>query len=226
MTSILLATLLTVLGTAMPGGRGPPKWWKHHGEYGHHGGNEHLPPVSPAALDSSISTDALAAKAHELEDIAYSTPNRNRIISSPGRVMTLDWITGYLDRLSDYYTYERQPFKALYAVGNGMLTVFGNDIGDLFEYSPGGSIEAEFAAVDNLGCEASDYPDAVADSIALISRGECEFGLKSALAAAAGAVGAVVYNDVAGPIGSATLGPPPRPEGPYIPTFSIAKDKG
>lgn len=61
----------------------------------------------------------------------------------------------------------------------------------------------------------------MAGNIALISRGTCEFGLKSALAGAAGAAGALLYNNVEGPL-SATLGPPPRPEGEYVPTLGLS----
>ena len=186
-----------------------------------------LPPVKAAALEQAITQTALSTKAQELEDLAYSTPDRTRVMSSEGHNLTLQWITDYLDMMSDYYTYELQPFIALYSNGNATLSVDGEDQGaEIFEYSPGGSVEAEIVPVDNLGCEASDYPDAVADQIALISRGECEFGLKSALAGAAGAAGAIIYNDVRGPIGGGTLGEPPRPEGEYIPTVGIARGNG
>ena len=146
-------------------------------------------------------------------------------MSSKGHNLTLQ--CDYLHQLSDYYTYELQPFVALYSNGNATLTVDGEDQGaEIFEYSPGESVQAELVAVANLGCEASDYPEEGADQIALISRGECEFGLKSALAGAAGAAGAIIYNDVPRPIGGGTLGEPGRPEGDYIPTVGIAKSNG
>ena len=63
-------------------------------------------------------------------------------------------------------------------------------------------------------------------NIALISRGSCEFGLKSALAGAAGAVGAIIYNNAAGPPLQGTLGAPPRPEGDYVPSISLSQDLG
>lgn len=72
----------------------------------------------------------------------------------------------------------------------------------------------------------TDYPSDVEGNIALISRGSCEFGLKSALAGSAGAAGAVIYNNVPGPIGGGTLGQPPRPEGSYVPTAGIAQENG
>ena len=185
-----------------------------------------LSTVKSLALQKAITKNALSTKAHELEDIAYSTPDRNRVMSSEGHNLTVAWITSYLDELSDYYTYEVQDFIALYSQSNGTVTVEGEDVeGEPFEYTPTGDVEAEIVAVDNLGCEASDYPDAVIDNIALISRGECEFGLKSALAGAAGAAAAIIYNNEAGLIGGGTLGPA-RPEGDYIPTIGIAKADG
>ena len=71
----------------------------------------------------------------------------------------------------------------------------------------------------------SDYPSAVAGKIALISRGTCAFGQKSALAGAAGAAAAILYNNVNGTLGG-TLSPGPRPEGAYIPTIGIAQELG
>jgi Zn-dependent M28 family amino/carboxypeptidase len=65
----------------------------------------------------------------------------------------------------------------------------------------------------------------VAGNIALISRGTCEFGLKSSLAGAAGAAGALIYNNQPGVV-EGTLGTPPRPEGPYIPTLGISQEEG
>lgn len=186
-----------------------------------------LPPVKAQAIQKLITKKALSDKAHQLEDIAYSTPDRNRVMGSEGHQGTIDWITGYLDEMSDYYSYEVQPFIALYSNAQGTLTVNGEGVeSEPFEYSPSDSIEAEFIAVDNLGCNATDYPNAVEGAIALISRGTCEFGLKSALAGAAGAVAAVIYNNERGLIGGGTLGEPPRPEGDYVPTLGVSRKTG
>ena len=66
----------------------------------------------------------------------------------------------------------------------------------------------------------------MAGNIALISRGTCEFGLKSALAGSAGAVGALIYNNAAGPPLAGTLGVPGRPEGDYVASISISQELG
>ena len=72
----------------------------------------------------------------------------------------------------------------------------------------------------------SDYPENVVGKIALVKRGECEFGLKVALSGAAGAAGSIVYNNAAGTIGGGTLSQISRPDGPYVPGGSISGEDG
>lgn len=62
----------------------------------------------------------------------------------------------------------------------------------------------------------------MAGKIALISRGTCPFALKSTLAKAAGAIGAIVYNNVPNTVVQGTLGGP----GDYVPTFGISQEAG
>lgn len=184
--------------------------------------------VDPKKLAASIERTALEEKSKQLEEAAFSTPARNRVFSSQGHLNTLDLIESYLNEVGDYYTYSRQEFQALYSKANGNLTVAGVPYDPIvFQYSAsttGDGIKANFVAVSNQGCNATDYPPAVSGQIALISRGTCDFGLKSARAGAAGAVGAVIYNNANGTIGGGTLGPPGRPEGAYVPTAGITRD--
>lgn len=49
--------------------------------------------------------------------------------------------------------------------------------------------------------------------------------MKSALAGAAGADAAIIYNNVEGPL-AGTLGAPPRPEGTYVPTAGLPLANG
>lgn len=183
------------------------------------------PPVDGKVLEDSIKEEALSQKAKELEDAAYTTPQRNRVFSSKGHLNTLDFIEGYLDTVSDYYTYYRQPFTALYSQASGNFSAADVEYQCIiFQYSPSGQVTAPLVAVSNLGCNASDYPSDVAGNIALISRGTCDFGLKSALAGAAGAEGAIIYNNAPGAISGGTLGPPPRAEGDYVPTAGITQE--
>jgi len=72
--------------------------------------------------------------------------------------------------------------------------------------------------VANDGCEASDYPANVTGSIAFIRRGTCPFGTKSENAGKAGAVAAVIYNNMQGSL-SGTLG---QPSEYHVATFGIS----
>ncbi len=55
------------------------------------------------------------------------------------------------------------------------------------------------------GCDPTDFPTTTAGTIALISRGACTFAIKATNAANAGAVGVVIYNNIAGAL-NGTLG--------------------
>ncbi|MFF2148436.1 M20/M25/M40 family metallo-hydrolase [Kitasatospora sp. NPDC058190] len=73
------------------------------------------------------------------------------------------------------------------------------------------------------GCAPADYPaGAFTGRIALIRRGGCSFAAKQAAAAAAGAVGAVVYNNADGDL-NGTLG---EPTAGKVPTGGITKAAG
>lgn len=94
--------------------------------------------------------------------------------------------------------------------------------------TPEGGITAELAAapVDadgSNGCEPGDFAaGAFTGRIALIKRGGCTFAVKQANAAAAGAVAAIVYNNVDGLL-SGTLGDPAAVR---IPTGGLPKAEG
>ncbi|MFD5328592.1 M28 family metallopeptidase [Streptomyces sp. NPDC127092] len=94
--------------------------------------------------------------------------------------------------------------------------------------TPTGGIKAELAAVPvdadgTTGCEPGDYAaGAFTGKIALIKRGGCAFAVKQQQAADAGAVGAIVYNNVDGVL-SGTLSDPANGR---IPTGGITKAEG
>ncbi|WP_354638658.1 M28 family metallopeptidase [Kitasatospora camelliae] len=91
--------------------------------------------------------------------------------------------------------------------------------------TPEGGITAPVAVVpvdDTTGCEAADYTAAFAGKVALIKRGGCTFAAKQAAAADAGAVAAIIYNNLDGEL-SGTLGDPAAAR---IPTGGIGKAAG
>lgn len=50
--------------------------------------------------------------------------------------------------------------------------------------------------------------------------------MKTAFAGASGAVGAIIYNNIAGSVSGGTLSSPERPQGPYVPVASISQADG
>ncbi|KAJ4320862.1 hypothetical protein N0V94_003160 [Neodidymelliopsis sp. IMI 364377] len=187
------------------------------------------PDVTSRKLEADITSKKLLRGAQQLQDFAYSYPDRNRIMGGKAHNDTVNWLKKELESTS-YYDVTLQPFSN-YVMLNGTLNTFtigGQAINaTIFEYSnsTAGLVTAPLVVVSNLGCAASDYPADVAGKFALISRGSCDFGLKSALAGGAGAAGAIIYNNVPGTV-SATLGPPPRAEGPYVATVGLSQEAG
>ncbi|KQV24019.1 MULTISPECIES: M28 family metallopeptidase [unclassified Kitasatospora] len=91
---------------------------------------------------------------------------------------------------------------------------------------PDGGLVAPLAVVPvdaTSGCEPTDYQaGAVTGRIALIQRGGCSFGVKQTVAAAAGAAGVLIYNNVDGPL-AGTLGDPAVAK---VPTGGLSRADG
>jgi PA domain len=83
------------------------------------------------------------------------------------------------------------PIPTIYNFG------LGNDF-TVIDFSAPGDVTASVRAIPSVGCAAADFAGFSAGSIALITRGTCTFEDKIANAAAAGAVAALISNNVAG----------------------------
>ncbi|KAF2810460.1 Zn-dependent exopeptidase [Mytilinidion resinicola] len=188
------------------------------------------PLVSSEAIQADISSKALLKRAKELFKIAelgideYNHPTR--VIGSKGHLATLDYIYSTLASLGSYYTLTNQTFPAV--VGNTFeyRLVLGatspNSTQAMSLTPPTADKEPVFGPlvlIANDGCDASDYPANTTNAIALIQRGTCPFGTKSALAGKAGALAAVVYNTAEGSL-SGTLGTPSKH---HVATFGISR---
>ncbi|MEU7607626.1 M28 family metallopeptidase, partial [Streptomyces sp. NPDC041003] len=94
--------------------------------------------------------------------------------------------------------------------------------------SPEGGVTAPVAvapvdADGTNGCEPGDFASGTfTGKIALVKRGGCAFAVKQANAAAAGAVGAIIYNNTAGAL-NGTLG---DPNAGKVPTGGITQEDG
>lgn len=95
----------------------------------------------------------LLKKGQELQDIAYSTPGRNRAVLTEGHKKTTEWIYNQFLKLSDYYTVEYHEF--ITEVAFGAVTVDGTQLNaEGLTFSPKGKVTAALVAVPNLGCDA------------------------------------------------------------------------
>ncbi len=95
--------------------------------------------------------------------------------------------------------------------------------------TPAGGITGPIRAAADVpgdatpGCEATDFAGQdFTGSVALVRRGGCNFSVKTANAAAAGAVATVVANNVAGPLTNVTLGA----AGNWVPTGGVSQADG
>lgn len=182
---------------------------------------QEAPLVTSEELQALIDLDELRGGAQQLQDFAYAYPQRNRVFGGQGHNDTVNFLAEVLEA-TGYYDVEIQPFVELFSGGSGSLSVNGQrQNASILTYTPNGNINASIVAVSNVGCEAADYPPEVADSVALISRGTCPFSQKSTLAAAAGALGAIIYNNVEGSL-AGTLGG----VGDYVPTVGTSLATG
>lgn len=180
-----------------------------------------LPPVSSEALVDLIDVKNLQAGAEKLQQIADENDG-TRVFGSPGHDATVEYLFEELSKL-DYYDVSKQEFVELFSGGSGSLSVNGEEYeAALLTYTPNGDATGSLVAVENLGCEASDFPAEVEGQIALISRGECNFSQKVLNAGTAGAAAALIYNNQDGTL-AGTLG---GVEDGYVPVLGLTQADG
>ncbi|CAI6332059.1 unnamed protein product [Periconia digitata] len=178
--------------------------------------------VSPKALADLITLEDLLAGSQKLQDFADANGG-NRAFGSAGHNETTEWLYQTLKE-TGYYDVYKQPFIELFTAATVGFSAGGEDYpSEYFTYGPSATdLTAPIVVVDNLGCDATDYPETVSGNIALISRGICPFGQKAANAKTAGAAGAIIYNNADGLIGGGTLGG----VGDYAPLVGVSGETG
>ncbi|RHZ66770.1 M28 family metallopeptidase [Aspergillus thermomutatus] len=183
------------------------------------------PPVNPKVFPHMINLRDLMHGAQKLEDFAYAYPERNRVFGGPAHEDTVNYLYRELKK-TGYYDVFKQPQVHLWTRADQSLTVGGEAFAaSTMTYSPSVNVTAPLAVVSNLGCVDSDYPADLEGKIALVSRGECPFATKSVLSAKAGAVAAIVYNNVEGSL-AGTLGGATSELGPYAPIVGVSLSHG
>jgi hypothetical protein len=106
-------------------------------------------------LQASITSEALLAHSQKLEDFAYATPQRNRLIGTKGHNDTIQYLYDTLSSLNGYYKVELQPFTTLVQT-NGTFNFSANGVEQsvgAMEFSPSGNITAPLVVVANRGCD-------------------------------------------------------------------------
>jgi Zn-dependent M28 family amino/carboxypeptidase len=152
-----------------------------------------------------------------------------RAVYSNGYTETVDYFAGKLraagfDVTTPEFTWDRRITEAsALTAGSARIVPFPIISG---MNTPVGGVRGALLAVPvdaNTGCDAGDYAGLNATgTIAVIKRGGCSYAQKQQVAAAQGALAAVVYNDLAGP-GRCNLGDPAVAK---VPTSCITKDEG
>lgn len=98
----------------------------------------------------------LLERAQKLEDFAYASEQRNRLIGTPGHNDTINYIYDTLNALDGYYDVELQPFDTLVQESGDFAFSVGDQAYETaeMEFSPSGDVTAPLVVVNNLGCEA------------------------------------------------------------------------
>lgn len=135
----------------------------------------------------------------------------NRFSGLPGHDESVEYVVERLEAAGydpdvqsfDYLAFAVVGPSVLQQTAPGSVTyVEGTDFGVIDQSDPG-DVTAAVTAVDlqlglgntsTSGCEAADFAGFPAGNIALLQRGTCTFELKAENAAAAGAVGIVIFN--------------------------------
>jgi len=105
-----------------------------------------------------MTSEALLKHAQALEDIAYATPRRNRLMGTKGHNDTVTYLYQQLTapELRGYYNVTLQPWQGvvqLSAEGSLFLDKTNTSI-VVAEFSPSGKFSAPLAVAGNLGCNA------------------------------------------------------------------------
>jgi hypothetical protein len=103
----------------------------------------------------------LLKKAHILEDIAYASPEKNRVIGSEGHQATVDYLHAQIAKFPKYYTVELQPVPLVIGVSanltanNKTIEVYPTTL------APGGNVTGPLVAIPNLGCDEVSFQSTV-----------------------------------------------------------------
>jgi len=165
---------------------------------------------TPQKLLECVTVGSVRAHQAALQAIADANGG-SRSSGTPGYDASVDYVADILEAAGYDVTIQSFSFQSWSELGPSTLEqvapvpaayVEGTDYRLMSQTDPG-DVSGAVTAVDlqlglgntsTSGCEAADFAGFPAGNIALIQRGACLFQLKAENAAAAGAVGAVIFN--------------------------------
>ena len=171
---------------------------------------EHRVNNTPKKLLECVTLDGV--RAHQAAFQAAADANGGtRASGLPGHVASVDYVVSMMSAAGYDVTVQVFNRFAFYQTGPSSLgqlipvaTAYSEGFDfDLMTHTEPGNVTAAVSAVDldlglgnasTSGCEPADYAGFPVGNIALLQRGACSFQLKAENAAAAGAVGAIIFN--------------------------------
>ncbi|MFC0115932.1 M28 family peptidase [Kibdelosporangium aridum] len=184
----------------------------------------------PKQISRNVTVDSINRHLVAFQRLADRN-GRTRVASSAGHEQSANYIADKMRAAGFDVTIHEFPF-IYFVVQNETLTADGRSVPThMFTYSkstPAGGVTAPIVPVPvdaSPGCEAADYAGLnVTGKIALIKRGGCTFAQKQQVASEAGAIAAVIYNNV--PDSSPLGGTLSDPANARIPTVGITLAEG
>lgn len=168
-------------------------------------GQHRTPPTdSTSSLSDTVTLDGALGHLASLQQIADAHDGR-RMAGTTGFEASAQYVEQVLAEAG--YRTERQSFtidvdlasEAMLSRISAEPVMIGHSPMRSAPATPEGGVQGEvLVPVDTSGCTASSYPGGATGKIVLAARGVCSFTQKSAVAAEAGAVALVVYNDQSG----------------------------
>ena len=162
-------------------------------------------------LRQAVTAQGVAQHLSAFDSIA-SANGGTRASGTPGYAASRDYVVdqlraaGYAPTVQEFsFPFYRELSPAQLSQVSPDATAYSSPLDfSSMTYSGSGDVTATVVAVDTTltpsltntsGCEAADFAGFPAGSIALMQRGTCTFGTKAANAQAAGAAGAIIFNN-------------------------------
>lgn len=174
-----------------------------------------LDPVDTSALEKKVGADTLAAHLAGLQAIANKSDG-NRASGTIGFTRSVDYVfrklklAGYSPKIQRFtaFIFEEYTVPSLFRTSPDRKRFTFIDDYYTMEFSGSGDVKGRLVLAGGIlippgpdpsssssGCTAEDFPASTAGAIVLIQRGTCDFGVKAMNAEAAGAIGAIIFNE-------------------------------